>query len=68
MINIIVGPYCSYGAVENTEHFLFECPVFDGIIQNMLNEIISNTNPTIDILFGNTALNNKANSNISRSV
>ena len=35
----------------------------------MLNEIISVTNPTIDILlFGNTALNDEANSYIFTSV
>ena len=35
----------------------------------MLNEIISVTNPTIDILlFGNTALNNEVNSYIFKSV
>ena len=71
MINIIAGPYCSCGAVESTKHFLLECPVFDGIIQNMLNEITSSKNPTIDILlhvFGNMAMKNEVNSNISRSV
>ena len=40
--------------------------IFD---RDMLNEIISVTNPTVDILlFGNTALNDEANSFIFRSV
>ena len=67
--NIVADPYCSYGAVENNKHFLLECPVFNDIRQDMLNEVISVTNPTIDILlFGNTALNDEDNSYIFRSV
>ena len=61
--------FCSCGAVENNKHFLLECPAFNDIRQDMLNEIISVTNPTVDILlFGNTALNDEANSFIFRSV
>lgn len=67
--NIVADPYCSCGAVENNKHFLLECPAFNDIRQDMLNEIISVTNPTVDILlFGNTALNDEANSFIFRSV
>ena len=61
--NIVADPYCSCGAVENNKHFLLECPACNDIRQDMLNEIISITNPTIDILlFGNTALNDEARS------
>ena len=68
--NIVADPYCSCGAVENNKHFLLECRAFNDIRRDMLNEIIiSVTNPTIDILlFGNTALNDEANSYIFRSV
>ena len=55
--------------LQNNKHFLLECPAFNDIRQDMLNEIISVTNPTDDILlFGNTALNDEANSFIFRSV
>ena len=48
---------------------MLECPAFNDIRQDMLNEIISVTNQTIDILlFGNTALNDEAISYIFRSV
>ena len=64
--NIVADPYCSCGAVENNKHFWLECPAFNDIRKDMLNEIISITNPTIDILlFGNTALNDEAYTNIS---
>ena len=67
--NIVADPYCSSGTDENNKHFLPECPACNDIRQDMLNEIISITNPTIDILlFGNTALNDEANSNKFRSV
>ena len=67
--HIVADPYCSCGAVENNKNFLLECPAFNDIRQDKLNEIIRITNPTIDILlFGNTALNDEANSYIFRSV
>ena len=48
---------------KKNKHFLLECPAFNDIRQDMLNEVISVTNPSIDILlFGNTALNDEANS------
>ena len=67
--NIIQNKYCTCGEVEDTQHFFFICPQYNAIRQVMLDMISRYIVPTLDILlFGETTLNDRSNSEIFDAV
>ena len=67
--NIIQNKYCTCGEVEDTQHFFFICPQYNVIRQVMLDMISRYIVPTLDILlFGETTLNDRSNSEIFDAV
>ena len=61
--NIIVHPNCICGAIEDTNHFLLECYLFQNLRQEMITTVSE-----IALLFGNPNLRNEANESIFLAV
>ena len=55
--NMIQSPLCACGAVENTNHFLFECQRYDEIRNEMIADVSKSCAPTVNVLlFGDAPL------------
>ena len=60
--NIIAHPNCICGAIEDTNHFLLECNLFQNLRQEMITTVSEIAPPTLNtLLFGNPNLRNEAN-------
>ena len=67
--NIINDPYCQYGSVETTKHYIFECQRYSQLRQEMLNEISKYCTPSLEcLLFGDDHLNHSCNCDVSLAV
>ena len=67
--NITDNDTCLCGHVEDTSHFLFDCPRFVSQRQVMVNRLLPISNPTLDLLlFGDSTLSYQVNVNIFSAV
>lgn len=67
--NIIDNPFCICGAVESTNHYLFECNRFNDLRQELLNKVNRFCPPTLNILlYGNNELTDTENKQIFLAV
>ena len=67
--NIVESPLCFCGALEDTNHFLFNCGRFHNLRQELFNKIIQICQPTLDILlFGSEQLSEIENRQIFLAV
>lgn len=48
--NIVQSPLCACGNVENTEHFLLYCPLYNDVRQKMIRSVSHLCRPSINIL------------------
>ena len=63
--NITDNDTCLSGHVEDTSHFLFDCPRFVNQRQVMMYRLLPLSNPTLDLLlFGDSTLSYQVNVNI----
>ena len=61
--NIIQSPLCPCGAVEDTKHFLFECPRYDEIRHEMITEVANLCASTANVQhFGDASFSVNINS------
>ena len=67
--NIADSPLCTCGSVENTKHFILECPLHFNLRREMLTVISEFCLPSLDvILFGNPDLTIHSNTQIFNAV
>ena len=48
--NIVDSPYCSYGAKEDTHHFLYVCHQFTYLSHNLINSVSDIWQPNHNVL------------------
>ena len=48
--NIVDSPYCTYGAKEDTHHFLFVCHQFTDLRRYLLNKLSVRYLPNLNVL------------------
>ena len=67
--NIVESPHCSCGAIENTHHFFFSCPLYDEMRNILFRSLPFNIQPTTKLLLtGNADLSFEKNCELFSAV
>ena len=67
--NIVDSSLCTCGSVEDTKHYILECPLYSNLRQEMLTVISEFCLPSLNvILFGNPDLTTHSNTRIFDAV
>ena len=69
--NLVCSPYCIYGQVESSTHYLLTCPRYTRMLNEMVTLISQITNLTITIdvlLFGTDEVSDEVNTTIFKAV
>ena len=65
LINTIDGPLCECGAIEDTQHFLLNCNLFQNLRDDLLNIVTKYCQPTLNLLlYGNANLSEEEHKTI----
>ena len=63
--NIIHDPHCECGEIEDTEHYLLNCNIFQNLREELLNTVTTYCQPTLNVLlYGNANLSESENKTI----
>ena len=52
---IINDPHCDCGEIEDTEHYLLNCNLFQNLREELLNTVITYCQPTLNVLLNENA-------------
>ena len=67
--NIVDGPYCICGDIEDTLHFLFVCHQFSDLRRDLINSVSDICQPNLNVLLcGDISLTFDQNKQISKAV
>ena len=67
--NIINDPYCECGEIEDTEHYLLNCNLYQNLSEELLNTVTTYCQPTLNVLlYGNANLSDSENKTIFSAV
>ena len=67
--NIVDSPYCDCGEIEDSYHFIFQCPLYQEERQDMLNGLSPYGPVTLQlVLFGSKVVSDDINAQIFREV
>ena len=67
--NIINDPYCECGEIEDTEHYLLNCNLYQNLREELLNTVTTYCQPTLNVLlYGNANLSDSENKTIFSAV
>ena len=67
--NIINDPYCECGEIEDTEHYLLNCNLYQNLREVLLNTVTTYCQPTLNVLlYGNANLSDSENKTIFSAV
>ena len=67
--NIINDPYCECGEIEDTEHYLLNCNLYQNLREELLNTVATYCQPTLNVLlYGNANLSDSENKTIFSAV